>query len=47
MMKNHQKGSKNFQFRNNADMPILIEAFSEDRKITFRIWGHGQDLNRA
>ena len=21
-------------------MPILIEAFSEDRKITFRIWGH-------
>lgn len=34
------EGSKNFQFKNNTDMPILIEAFSEDRKITFRIWGH-------
>lgn len=32
--------SKNFRFKNNTDMPILIEAFSEDRKITFRIWGH-------
>lgn len=34
------EGSKNFRFRNNTDMPILIEAFSEDRKITFKIWGH-------
>lgn len=34
------EGSKNFRFKNNTDMPILIEAFSEDRKITFRIWGH-------
>lgn len=34
------EGSKNFRFKNTTDMPILIEAFSEDRKITFRIWGH-------
>lgn len=34
------EGSKNFRFSNNTDMPILIEAFSEDRKVTFRIWGH-------
>lgn len=34
------EGSKNFQFKNSSDMPVLIEAFSEDRKITFRIWGH-------
>lgn len=34
------EGSKNFRFKNSTDMPILIEAFSEDRKITFRIWGH-------
>lgn len=34
------EGAKNFRFKNNTDMPILIEAFSEDRKITFRIWGH-------
>lgn len=34
------EGSKNFRFKNNTDMPILIEAFSEDRKMTFRIWGH-------
>lgn len=34
------EGSKNFRFRNNTDMPILIEAFSKDREITFRIWGH-------
>ncbi len=34
------EGSKNFRFRNNTDMPILIEAFSEDREVTFRIWGH-------
>lgn len=34
------EGSKNFQFKNSTELPILIEAFSEDRKITFRIWGH-------
>ncbi len=34
------EGSKNFRFKNSTDMPILIEAFSEDRKITFRVWGH-------
>jgi vancomycin resistance protein YoaR len=34
------EGSKNFRFSNNTDMPILIESFSDDRKITFRIWGH-------
>ncbi len=34
------EGSKNFRFRNNTDLPILIEAFSKDRTITFRIWGH-------
>lgn len=32
--------SKNFRFSNNQDYPILIEAFSKDRIITFRIWGH-------
>jgi vancomycin resistance protein YoaR len=42
------EGSKNFRFKNNLDMPILIEAFSEDRKITFRIWGHEtRDENRT
>jgi Putative peptidoglycan binding domain./G5 domain./VanW like protein. len=35
-----ESAGKDFCFRNNTDMPILIEAFSEDRKITFRIWGH-------
>lgn len=32
--------SKNFRFSNNLDYPILIEATSKDRTITFRIWGH-------
>lgn len=42
------EGSKNFRFKNNTDMPILIEAFSEDRKITFRIWGYEtRDPNRT
>lgn len=42
------EGSKNFQFKNNTDMPILIEAYSEDRKITFRIWGYEtRDPNRT
>jgi len=35
-----ESANKDFRFKNNKDMPILIEAFSEDRKITFRIWGH-------
>lgn len=35
-----ESGGKDFKFKNNSDMPILIEAFSRDRKITFRIWGH-------
>lgn len=34
------EGSKNFKFRNNTELPILVEAFSKDRTITFRIWGH-------
>lgn len=34
------ENSKNFKFKNNLDLPILIEAFSRDRVITFRIWGH-------
>ena len=34
------EGAKNFQFKNNTDFPILIEAFSKDRTMTFRIWGH-------
>jgi len=35
-----ESAGKDFRFKNSTDMPILIEAFSEDRKITFRIWGH-------
>lgn len=31
---------KNFQFANNTDAPILIEATTKDRRITFKIWGH-------
>lgn len=31
---------KNFQFANNTDAPILIEATTKARKITFKIWGH-------
>ena len=31
---------KDLKFKNNTDVPILIEAFTEDRKITFRIWGN-------
>ncbi len=29
-----------FRFSNNKDYPVLIEAFSKDKTITFRIWGH-------
>ncbi|MBH1940235.1 VanW family protein [Mobilitalea sibirica] len=35
-----ETGGKDLLFKNNTDLPILIEAFSKDRKITFRIWGH-------
>jgi len=31
---------KNFQFANNTDAPILIEATTKDRRITFKLWGH-------
>jgi vancomycin resistance protein YoaR len=31
---------KDFKFKNNTDVPILIEAFTQGRKITFKIWGH-------
>lgn len=34
------EGSKDFKFKNNTDAPLLIEAVAQDRKITFRIWGH-------
>ncbi len=32
--------SKNFKFKNNTDVPILIQAMTQDRRITFKIWGH-------
>lgn len=32
--------SKDFKFKNNTDVPILIQAWTQDRRITFRIWGH-------
>ncbi|CRZ33703.1 vancomycin resistance protein YoaR [Herbinix hemicellulosilytica] len=35
-----ESAGKDFRIKNNTDMPILIEAFSENKKITFRIWGH-------
>jgi len=31
---------KDLKFRNNTDVPILIEAYTKGRKITFNIWGH-------
>ena len=31
---------KDFKFKNNTDVPILIEAYTRGRKITFNIWGH-------
>ena len=30
---------KNFQFKNNTDAPILVEATTNDRRITFKLWG--------
>lgn len=31
---------KDLKFMNNTDIPILIEAYTKGRKITFNIWGH-------
>lgn len=31
---------KNFRFKNNTDVPILIEAYTINRKITFKLWGN-------
>jgi vancomycin resistance protein YoaR len=31
---------KDFKFKNNTDAPIVIEASTKSRKITFKIWGH-------
>lgn len=31
---------KDFKFKNNTDVPILIEATTKGRTITFKIWGH-------
>ena len=31
---------KDLKFRNNTNSPILIEAFTKGRKITFNIWGN-------
>ncbi len=31
---------KDLKFKNNTDVPILIEAHTKDRRITFTIWGH-------
>jgi len=32
--------NKNFKFSNSSDTPIVIEAITKDRKLTFNIWGH-------
>jgi vancomycin resistance protein YoaR len=38
---------KDFKFKNNTDAPILIEAYTHNRKITFTIWGHEtRDTNK-
>lgn len=34
------EGGKNFRFKNNTDSPILIEGYTKDRTITFKIWGN-------
>lgn len=31
---------KDLKFKNNTDVPILVEAYTEGRKITFNLWGH-------
>ncbi|MBP1754732.1 MAG: hypothetical protein H6Q59_1130 [Firmicutes bacterium] len=30
---------KDFKFKNNTDVPILVEATTKDRTITFKLWG--------
>lgn len=32
--------SKDFKFKNNTDSPILIQATTKNRTITFKVWGH-------
>lgn len=31
---------KDFKFKNNTDTPILIESYTQGRRITFNIWGN-------
>lgn len=31
---------KDLKFKNNTDVPILIEAYTKGRKITFNVWGN-------
>lgn len=31
---------KDLKFKNNTDVPILIQAYTKGRRITFNIWGH-------
>jgi vancomycin resistance protein YoaR len=31
---------KDFKFKNSTDAPVVIEASTRNRKITFKIWGH-------
>ena len=31
---------KDFKFKNSTDAPIVIEAYTKNKKITFNIWGH-------
>ena len=31
---------KDFKFKNSSNVPIVIEAYTVDKRITFNIWGH-------
>ena len=31
--------TKDFKFKNNTDVPILVEGITKGRKITFKVWG--------
>lgn len=31
---------KDLKFKNNTEAPIIVEAYTKDRKITFNIWGY-------
>ncbi len=31
---------KNFKFKNNTDVPILIQGYTVNRRITFKLWGN-------